>query len=85
MEFSNFSEEKELVESDDNPKGLSTKFIKNLVASFDSLDDKDLYLQMFQKDMPAATKKSGDWVKPSDKGYRSYSKAELQAQADDKI
>ena len=87
MKFRNFLEGQELIESAGNLKGLPNKFIKKLVTNHNSLAGKGSTLQLFkknakQKDVTSAAKKCGGWVKPSERGYRSYSKAELQAQAD---
>ena len=87
MEFKNFLQEQELIESAGNLKGLPTKFIKELVTSQNSLGGKDSTLELFKKnakrkDVTAAAKKCGGWVKPGEKGYTSYSVAELRAKAD---
>jgi len=87
MEFRNFLEEQELIESAGNLKGLPNKFIKNLVTSYNSLGGKDSTLQLFkknakQRDVTAAARKCGGWVKPGERGYRHSSAAEIRAKAD---
>lgn len=86
MEFRNYLEEQELLESAGNLKGMPTKFIKELTKTYDGLAGKDSEVQLWkknakQRDVTAATRMCGGWVKPGDRGYRRYSKEELQAKA----
>jgi len=87
MEFKAFLKEQELIESAGNLKGLPKAFIKELVTSYNSLGGKDSTLQLFkknakQKDVTAAAKKCGGWIKPGERGYRHLSSVEIQAKAD---
>lgn len=80
-------EEQALIESAGNLKGLPKTFIKRIVGGYNTgLGGANSELKLFkanakQKDLTAATKLVGGFVKKSDIGTRNYSKAELEAKA----
>lgn len=84
------NEEKELeklVEAAGNLKGLPKNIVKSIVRGYDGgLGGENSEFKLFksnakQSDLTAAIKLVGGFVKPEDRGSRSYSKAELEAKA----
>ena len=77
----------QLVESAGNLKGLPKNIVKRIVNSADSgLGGENSEFKLFktnakQSDLTSAVKLVNGFVKPEDRGSRSYSRAELEAKA----
>lgn len=89
------NEQKELeslIESAGNLKGLPKNIIKRIVSRGDAANGfggENSEIKLFKKDakqsdLTAACKLTGGFVKPGDEGYRSKSRAELEAEANSK-
>lgn len=91
MSFSKIFTESKIDEGAGSLAGLPSKFIKIIVKGYDygGLGGENSQIKLFkakakQKDITAAAKFVGGFVKREDRGSRSYSRAELQASADNK-
>lgn len=88
MGFIKWIEDNEkLIEAAGNLKGLPKNIVKSIVGGYNGgLGGENSEFKLFksnakQSDLTAATRLVGGFVKPEDKGSRSYSKAELEAKA----